>query len=106
MEELSNFVFFRVIYDFIHSEIDEFAIDLLARTMALVSAAALSVLTLWILIRGYRIVTGQSHQPMLGLVVDALRTTLILGFACGMALGGSTLYELSLIHISEPTRPY
>ena len=93
MEELSDFVFFRVIYDFIHSEIDEFAIDLLARTMALVSTAALSVLTLWILIRGYRIVTGQSRQPMLGLVVDALRTTLILGFACGMALGGSTLYE-------------
>lgn len=93
MEELSDFVFFRVIYDFIHSEIDEFAIDLLARTMALVSTAALSVLTLWILIRGYRIVTGQSHQPMLGLVVDALRTTLILAFACGMALGGSTLYD-------------
>ncbi|SDR22698.1 type IV secretion system protein [Pseudoxanthomonas sp. CF125] len=93
MEELRNFFFFRVIYDFIHSEIDQFAIQLLARTMALVSAAALSVLTLWILIRGYRIVTGQSHQPMLGLVVDSLRTTIILGFACGMALGGSTLYE-------------
>lgn len=93
MEELSNFVFFRVIYDFIHSEIDEFAIHLLARTMMLVSAAALSVLTLWILIRGYRIVTGQSHQPMMGLIADTLRTTLILGLACGMALGGSTFYE-------------
>ena len=87
-------VFFRIIYDFIHSEIDDFAIHLLARTMALVSTAALSVLTLWILIRGYRIVAGQSHQPMMGLVTDALRATLILGFACGMALGGSTLYEL------------
>ncbi|HEX7802559.1 MAG TPA: type IV secretion system protein, partial [Pseudoxanthomonas sp.] len=94
MEELSEFVFFRALYDFIHSEIDEFAIDLLARTMALVSTAALSVLTLWILIRGYRIVTGQSPQPMMGLVVDTLRTTLILGLACGMSLGGSTLYEL------------
>ncbi|HEX7803629.1 MAG TPA: type IV secretion system protein, partial [Pseudoxanthomonas sp.] len=94
MEELSEFVFFRALYDFIHSEIDEFAIDLLARTMALVSTAALSVLTLWILIRGYRIVTGQSPQPMMGLVVDTLRTTLILGLACGMALGGSDLYEL------------
>lgn len=93
MEELSDFVFFRALYDFIHSEIDEFAIDLLARTTALVSTAALSVLTLWILIRGYRIVTGQSHQPMMGLVTDALRTTLILGLACGMSLGGSTLYE-------------
>ena len=48
MEELSNFVFFRVIYDFIHSEMGQFAIHLLARTMALVSTAALSVLTLWI----------------------------------------------------------
>lgn len=93
MEDLSNFVFFRVIYDFIHSEIDQFAIDLLASTMVLVSAAALSVLTLWILIRGYRIVTGQSHQSMTGLVIDSLRTMLILCLACGMALGGSTLYE-------------
>jgi hypothetical protein len=61
--------------------------------MTLVGAAALSVLTLWILIRGYRIVTGQSRQPLMALVADSLRSTFILGLACGMAVGGSTLYE-------------
>ncbi len=93
MEELSNFVFFRVIYDFIHSEIDEFAIHLLSRVMVLATSAALTLLTLWILIQGYRIATGQSRQSMMGLVADSLRTTLILGLACSMAVGGSTVYE-------------
>lgn len=100
-DDPGNFVYFRAIYDFLHSEIDEFAIDLLGRTMTWVGAAALTLLTLWILIRGCRIATGQSHQPMMALVTDSLRATLVLSLATGMAMGGSTLYEFLGTELSQ-----
>ncbi|MET0814549.1 MAG: hypothetical protein ABWX88_05100, partial [Pseudoxanthomonas sp.] len=33
------------------------------------------------------------RQPMMGLVTDSLRATLVLGLAGGLAIGGSTVYE-------------
>ncbi|MEQ7779970.1 type IV secretion system protein [Xanthomonas hortorum] len=53
---------------------------------------SLTVLTLWILIQGYRIVTGQSREAAMGLVVTALRAALIIGLATSMAQGSSRLY--------------
>ncbi len=53
---------------------------------------SLTVLTLWIFIQGYRIVTGQSREAAMGLVVTALRAALIIGLATSMAKGSPQLY--------------
>lgn len=53
---------------------------------------SLTVPTLWIFIQGYRIVTGQSREAAMGLVVTALRASLIIGLATSMAEGSSKLY--------------
>ncbi|ASN00892.1 type IV secretion system protein [Xanthomonas citri pv. malvacearum] len=53
---------------------------------------SLTMLTLWIFIQGYRIVTGQSREAAMGLVVTALRAALIIGLATSMAQGSSRLY--------------
>ncbi|NJC30771.1 hypothetical protein GGR79_002238 [Xanthomonas arboricola] len=50
------------------------------------------MLTLWIFIQGYRIVTGQSREAAMGLVVTALRAALIIGLATSMAKGSPQLY--------------
>jgi type IV secretion system protein VirB6 len=47
--------------------------------------------SLIVLTKGFRILTGQSREPMMGLVVNASRTTLILIAASTMALGGSNI---------------
>ncbi len=52
----------------------------------------ITVLTLWIFIQGYRIVTGQSREAAMGLVVTALRAALIIGLATSMAKGSPQLY--------------
>ncbi|MBB3806020.1 hypothetical protein FHT03_000998 [Xanthomonas arboricola] len=62
------------------------------RKTAWVGVVALTVLTLWILIQGYRIMTGQSREAAMGLVVTALRAALIIGLATSMAQGSSRLY--------------
>ena len=91
--DLTNLVFFQEINGFLREEIDEFGVNLLGRTMAWVGSTALTLLTLWIMLQGYRIVTGQSRDSMMALVTNSLRSILILGLATGMAIGGSDLYD-------------
>ncbi|MGW8276915.1 type IV secretion system protein [Xanthomonas axonopodis] len=76
----------------LRNEIAIFQWNLLQRTTAWVGVVALTVLTLWILIQGYRIVTRQSREAAMGLVVTALRAALIIGLATSMAQGSSRLY--------------
>ncbi|KGE51591.1 type IV secretion system protein [Xanthomonas axonopodis pv. vasculorum] len=88
----ANYEFFRLINNYLREEISIFQWELLTRTTAWVGMVALTVLTLWILIQGYRIVTGQSREAAMGLVVTALRATLIIGLATSMAKGSPQLY--------------
>ncbi len=90
--DLTNLVFFQEINSFLRDEIDEFGVNLLGRSMAWVGSIVLTLLTLWILIQGYRIVTGQSRDSMAALLTNSLRSILIIGLATGMAIGGSDLY--------------
>ncbi|RST44897.1 hypothetical protein, partial [Variovorax sp. DXTD-1] len=59
--------------------------------MVWASAIALVLFTAWIMVQGFRILTGQSREPLMGLVVNASRNTLILIAAGTMAVGGSSI---------------
>jgi len=50
------------------------------------------VLTIWIMFQGYRIVTGQSKQPMMVLVGDSLKATLVVFIATSVAYSSSPIY--------------
>lgn len=90
--DATNFIFFQIINDFLRDEIDIFQWNLLQRSTMLVGSVALLLMTIWIMIQGYRIVTGQSREPMMALVGDSLRGVLIIGLATSMAAGSSQLY--------------
>ncbi|OAX87132.1 hypothetical protein A7D16_17310 [Xanthomonas nasturtii] len=92
LTNIANYEFFRLINDYLRDEIAIFQWNLLQRTTAWVGVVALTVLTLWILIQGYRLATGQSREAAMGLVVTALRAALIIGLATSMAQGSSQLY--------------
>src|SRR5690606_10080270 len=90
---LPNMMFFREINSFLDDEISEFAGNLLGRVVAVAGTAALSLLTLWILVHGYRIATGQSREPMMALVTDALKAVLVIGIATGAAASSGSMYR-------------
>ncbi|MEA9607079.1 Type IV secretion system protein virB6, partial [Xanthomonas campestris pv. plantaginis] len=52
---LGDFVFFKLVNDYFNNEIQTFGMKLMERAMKWVSAIALTVTTLWVLILGYRI---------------------------------------------------
>lgn len=91
--EVSDLLFFREINSFLTSQIDVFRDHLLGRTASLLGAAALSLLTLWIMVQGYCIAVGQSRESMMGLVTRSLRAVLVIGLATAAAAGGGSAYR-------------
>ncbi|MGH8106586.1 MAG: hypothetical protein ACREO2_09720, partial [Arenimonas sp.] len=77
--DMTNLIFFQRINEFLNREITEFGVNLLGRTMAWVGSVALTLMTIWIMIQGYRIITGQSRDSMMALVTNSLRAVLIVG---------------------------
>lgn len=93
---LSDLLFFREINSFLTHEIAVFQSNLFERVVNVLGVGAVSLLTIWIIIQGYRIVTGQSRESMMVLVTNSLRATLIVGIALGAAkLSGSTFHALT-----------
>ena len=92
IQSVGDFVFFRLILTYLREEIREFGIELMGNAMQWVGGIALTLLTLWVLIQGYRIVTGQLRESMMALVTNSLRATLIVGVATTMGIFGSNLH--------------
>ena len=78
--------FFSLIKNHIDTMILKFQGRLLERVGKIIGAVAAFMVTLWIIIQGFRIATGQSREPMMGLVVNSLRSVLILGIALSAAV--------------------
>lgn len=89
----SNLLFFKLINDFLDREIQEFGVNLLGRTMAWVGSVVLVLMTIWIMIQGFRIITGQSRDSMMALVTNSLKATLIVGIATGWGVMGGNLFD-------------
>ncbi|AXK72972.1 type VI secretion protein [Lysobacter sp. TY2-98] len=94
VDSIGDFVFYRLILSYLRDEIHTFGIDVMHRAMSWVGMIALTLLTLWILIQGFRIVTGQSRDSMMALVMNSLKATLILSVATSMAMFGTDLDKM------------
>jgi type IV secretion system protein VirB6 len=89
---VGDFFFFRLILDYLHEQINAFGVELLARVMRWVGGMALTLMTLWVLIQGFRIVTGRSRDSMMVLVTNMARAALIVAVATSMAMFGRDLH--------------
>lgn len=93
VDSIGDFVFFRLIMSYLRKEIQGFGLGIMHNAMTWAGGIALTLLTLWIMIQGYRIVTGQSRDSMMLLVTNSLRATLIVGAATTMAAFGTNLHD-------------
>ncbi|PZO63705.1 MAG: hypothetical protein DI635_07925, partial [Pseudoxanthomonas suwonensis] len=91
LTDTTNLFFFKEIYDFLSDEVDEFRDNVLGRTMAFVGGLALLLMTIWVMIQGYRLATGHSRENAMVLIINALRATLIVAVATSFAVGGSSI---------------
>lgn len=75
--DFGDFVFFQFVLDRLEHDIREFGDGVIGRVMQVVQWVALGLLTIWIFIQGYRVMTGQLRESMMGLVTNSLRAVLI-----------------------------
>lgn len=101
VDSIGDFVFYRLILDYLRKQIHTFGIDLMGRAMSWVGMIALTLLTLWILVQGFRIVTGQSRDSMMALVMNSLKATLILSVATSMAMFGTHLDDMLTVDLKN-----
>lgn len=94
IEGLVNIAFYKEINDFLRDEIGEFQTNLVGRMMGIFGATALLILTVWIALQGFRIITGRSRESLMALVVDSLRATLVITLATGLAVANKDAYKL------------
>lgn len=92
LDSVTKFVFFQTINNFLRNEIDIMQWKLLSSSATIIGFVAVTVLTVWIMFQGFRIVTGQSRQPMMVLVGDSLKATLVVFIATTAAYSSSSVY--------------
>ncbi len=93
IQSIGDFVFFKLIMDYLRERINDFGIDMMGRMMSWVGGIALVLMTLWVLIQGYRIITGQSRDSMMALVTNMARAALIISVATSMAMFGTSVSD-------------
>jgi type IV secretion system protein VirB6 len=86
-------LFYAMISKFIRSEIDSFGFDMMERFSTVVGATALFIITIWVIFQGFRIISGQSRDSMMGLVLNVARVTLIVMAATTIGVAGSKAHK-------------
>lgn len=89
---IGDYMGFRLINTYLTSRIGDFGLALMGRMMKFVAGIGVSVVTLWVLFQGYRILTGQLRDPLMKLVADGLKIVLCFGIATSMGVGGVKLH--------------
>ncbi|TPG11786.1 type VI secretion protein [Rhodanobacter glycinis] len=87
-------VYFVLIYNWLHSRIDSFGANLMGAVTSWMTAIALLLVTIWIMIQGYRLITGQSRESMMGLVTNMVRVVVIVAIATTVGAVGHNLHTL------------
>ncbi|MGK3146093.1 Type IV secretion system protein virB6, partial [Xanthomonas phaseoli pv. dieffenbachiae] len=75
---IGDYVFFKLINDYLNKEIDTFGMELIGRAMTWVSVIAMILVTLWVMIVGYRLATGQSRNSAMETMGKAAKIVFIL----------------------------
>lgn len=101
VQSVGDFIFFRTILQYLRHEVQDLGIAMLARLMQWVGGLALTLMILWIMLQGWRIVTGRSRESMMLLVMNSLRATLILTIATGMSMFGTRLHSFLLTDVKS-----
>jgi type IV secretion system protein VirB6 len=87
-------IYFVLIYNWLHDKIDSFGANLMGAVTSWMTAIALILVTIWIMIQGYRLITGQSRESMMGLVTNMVRVVVIVTAATTVGALGHNLHTL------------
>lgn len=89
-----DFAFFKLILDALETKVANFGGEVLDRVMKWVGVIGVKFMTLWLIIQGYRIMTGRSQASLAAVMSDAGWKALIVTVASAMSIFGDNLSGL------------
>ncbi len=92
---IGDFVFFKLVNNYFTNEINKFGLEVMNRAMTWVSAIALTATTLWVLLMGYRIATGQSRESAMTTMTKAAKIGIIVTIASAVGANGSSVQTMT-----------
>jgi len=95
--DLSGFLqwaFFNELFEDIDEMLAAFQSGMLQRMYEFITLATLSLVTIWIIMQGFLIITGRSREPLMGLVVNSLKIVLIVFCAIGLTRAGTDVHDM------------
>jgi len=101
LTSIGDFAYFALIYSWLSRRITQFGSDVMGRAMLWVSSVALILVTLWVLIQGYRMITGQSREPMAAMVSHMAKIAVVVSVASSMALGSVPLQNFFTVGLAQ-----
>lgn len=88
---IADYAYFRLIYGWMQNQISMLSQQMVVNTVQWISYFALILVTFWVFLQGYRLVTGQSREPAMTLVAHMIRISLAVTFATTVSLVNSDL---------------
>ena len=77
------------IRDYLYARIGYFTEVVLSKNLNLALTMVLALLTLWIMVQGYLIVTGRSQEGLKGFIFNLGKNYIVIAIALGVSLGSS-----------------
>lgn len=101
MGDAASYIYFKLVYEYLNDQIHKFGELLMGRTATWASAIALTLVTLWIFYQGYRILSGQSREPMMATVLHMGRIAVIVSAASTMTVAGVSLHRFLTVDLDR-----
>ncbi|HKT29209.1 type IV secretion system protein [Dyella sp.] len=101
MPNIGDYIYFSLVYEYLNQQINQFGLNLMTRAMTWASAIALTLVTLWIIVQGYRLLTGQSREPLMHMVLNMARIAVIVSAATTMSVVGTNLHDWLTIGLDK-----
>ncbi|WP_241236641.1 type IV secretion system protein [Xanthomonas sp. BRIP62415] len=86
VSSVGDFVFYRQIMSYLTNRISDFEAGLLGRFTLWVSGVAMIVLTIWVMIQGFNMITGRSRESMAAFIVTMCKSALIVTIAASIGM--------------------
>lgn len=86
VSSVGDFVFYRQIMSYLTNRISDFEAGLLGRFTLWVSGIAMIVLTIWVIIQGFNMITGRSRESMAAFIVTMCKSALIVTIAASIGM--------------------
>lgn len=83
---------FALTYHWLQRRVTQFGVTVAERLTEQVTALCVVLVTIWVLVQGYRLVTGASREPAMVLVSHMIKVSLIVFAARTVAVSGTELF--------------